>query len=77
MDDQVFTILITAIVTGIVQTIGTVIALKIHIDYLRKQADHNQEETRRAHSRIDKIELGGCALFGNELIRAQRGDKCH
>jgi len=42
--------------TGILSTVGTVKALNIHINYLRKQADENKAAIERAHHRIDKLQ---------------------
>lgn len=56
MSNDLMLALIVAVVTGSVSTLTTVVALRVHIMYLRdglKRVEHN---TLRAHQRIDKIE---------------------
>ena len=45
-----------AVVTGAVSTFGTVMALKIHIVYLRENINRIDESLNRAHARIDDME---------------------
>lgn len=52
---EISTIAITAIVTGGASTFCTVIALKVHIDYLREHVKRLEQAVTRAHSRIDNI----------------------
>lgn len=52
---EITTIGITAVVTGGVSTFCTVVALKVHIDYLREHVKRLESGMTRAHQRIDDL----------------------
>ncbi len=54
--DQLITMIITALVTGGFSTFTTVIALKVHINYLREAINRHEKAITRAHNRIDQID---------------------
>ncbi len=56
MENEIATVVITAIVTGTASTIGTVAALKVHINYLRESISLHHQAITRAHMRLDDIE---------------------
>jgi hypothetical protein len=47
--------LLTALVTGAFSSVATVIALKVHVDYLRASIGRLDLSVARAHKRIDGI----------------------
>ena len=49
-------IMITAAITGAISTAGTVVALRVHISYLREAVTDLKQCAQRAHDRIDRIE---------------------
>jgi len=55
MSNELLMILISSGLTGIVSTVGTVKALSVHINYLKKSVDDNCKAIERAHQRIDEI----------------------
>ena len=58
MDDgQILTMVITAAFTGAMSTFTTVIALKVHINYLREGLQRQELAIARAHERIDELDL--------------------
>lgn len=59
MSDQLTIALITALATGGISSIGTVVALRVHVNYLRENIERLHVSVARAHSRIDKIGTGG------------------
>ena len=48
--------IIAAVLAGGVSSVGTVIALRVHIDYLREGLKRVDGNSNRAHARIDQIE---------------------
>lgn len=46
----------TSLATGLVSSVATTKALHVHIDYLRKNDERQEEAIARAHSRLDKVE---------------------
>lgn len=46
----------TGVITGGFSAATTVIALKVHIVYLREHVERHERAIERAHSRIDDIE---------------------
>ncbi len=55
MDFQLAEIIMTAVVTGITSTVGTVAGIRVHIQYLREQVTEAKQAATRAHQRIDRI----------------------
>jgi hypothetical protein len=55
MESEIILILITAAVTGALSTAGTVIALRVHIGYLRDHIDKIETNLTRVHTRIDNL----------------------
>ena len=53
------TALLVAFITGGVSTFGTVIALRIHILYIRNDIKRIDESVTRAHIRIDNVDGKG------------------
>jgi hypothetical protein len=51
--------IIIASITGGVSTLTTVVALKVHISYLKEGLTRVDNAVRRAHERIDSIEHNG------------------
>ena len=45
-----------SVLTGLVSTLGTVAALKVHITYLRESVAKLEKAVTRAHKRIDEHE---------------------
>lgn len=62
MESEIVKILITAVVTGGVSTLSTIIGLRVHISYLRENIDRHEKSITRAHGRID--ELKHCVRSG-------------
>ncbi|NIB44733.1 hypothetical protein HBA55_34455 [Pseudomaricurvus alkylphenolicus] len=56
MTDQIISTILVSVATGVVSTTGTVIALKVHITYLREAIARHEAAITRAHARIDTIE---------------------
>ena len=56
MSNDLILALIVATVTGGVSTLTTVVALRVHIMYLRDGLKRVEQNATRAHQRIDKIE---------------------
>jgi acyl-coenzyme A thioesterase PaaI-like protein len=56
MELEILHILIASAVTGLISTTGTVVALKVHINYLREGSERHEKAITRAHARIDHIE---------------------
>ena len=63
MENQIFIAIVVAAVTGFVSTFTTVVALRVHIMYLRESIKNLHgdigrvdQSVIRAHKRIDKIE---------------------
>ena len=54
--ENVLEIIFTAGVTGVISTMGTVVALRVHIFYIRETLNRHEEAIRRAHERIDSHE---------------------
>jgi len=54
--EDFFTMIITAVVTGGFSAATTVIALKVHIVYLRESLARQEKAIERAHDRIDTID---------------------
>ncbi len=48
-------IIATALITGATSTAATVIALRVHISYLREAVQRIERSTTRAHERIDEM----------------------
>jgi len=48
--------IVTAVITGLVSTLGTVKALNVHISYLNKGLERLELAIQRAHERIDQLE---------------------
>ena len=55
MGDEMLTILMTAAITGALSTIGTVIALRVHIFYLRDHINRIEQNVNTVHKRIDNL----------------------
>ena len=53
--DQALEIVLTAAVTGIVSTISTVIALRVHIVWIRETLKRHEKAIQRAHERADDL----------------------
>lgn len=53
---DVMQIIATGVVTGALSTFSTVIALRVHITYLRETATRHETAITRAHERIDNVE---------------------
>lgn len=58
MTDSLLQIIITSTVTGLISTGATVVALKVHIMYLRERVAIMQTSIDAAHKRIDDITQG-------------------
>lgn len=50
------TALIAAVVSGLVSSLGTIAALKVHITYLRETLERHEKAIQRAHDRLDEHE---------------------
>lgn len=48
-------IVLTAVLTGAVSTLGTVAALRVHILYIRETLVRHEDAIKRAHERIDVL----------------------
>lgn len=55
MSDQIILVLVTAAVTGAISTVTTVIALRVHIGYLREHIAKIEQNLTRVHTRIDNL----------------------
>lgn len=53
--NDVLVIVGTSVFTGLVSTLGTVAALRVHIIYLREHIGRHEKTIERAHSRIDEL----------------------
>ena len=53
---DIIPIVLTSVVTGVLSTVGTVAALRIHIIYIRENLARNETAINRAHARIDALE---------------------
>ena len=47
---------VVAVATGMVSSVGTVLALRVHVLYLREGLERIGGAVERAHSRIDEME---------------------
>ncbi|NIB44756.1 hypothetical protein HBA55_34570 [Pseudomaricurvus alkylphenolicus] len=56
MIEQLVPVIIASAVTGGVSTFATVVALKVHINYLREAIARHEAAITRAHARIDSME---------------------
>lgn len=63
MTEQIFLIIVTAIVTSAGSALATVVGLRVHIDYIRTALkDHadvhkeHRDEFKRVHRRIDDVQ---------------------
>lgn len=50
------TAIIAAVATGLISSLGTVAALKVHITYLKENLERVDRSVQRAHGRIDMME---------------------
>jgi hypothetical protein len=55
MENEIMLVLVTAAITGALSTVGTVIALRVHIGYLRDHIDKIEANLTRVHTRIDNL----------------------
>lgn len=53
--NDVLVIVGTSVFTGLVSTLGTVAALRVHIMYLREHITRHETTIQRAHTRIDEL----------------------
>lgn len=53
---EVQTMIVASVITGLVSSLGTVAALKVHISYLKESIAELKNTTLRAHQRIDEHE---------------------
>lgn len=53
---DVINIVITAVITGAISTLGTIAGLRVHITYLRETLDRHEKAIERAHNRITELE---------------------
>lgn len=51
----IITVLITGGITGIISTVTTVIALRVHLKYLIESIERHEKAIARAHDRIDNL----------------------
>lgn len=60
MTEQIFLIIVTALVTSAGSALATVVGLRVHIDYIRARVelDHQEhrDEFKRVHRRIDEVQ---------------------
>tara|TARA_R110001599_G_scaffold287356_2_gene489918 strand:+ start:10617 stop:10814 length:198 start_codon:yes stop_codon:yes gene_type:complete len=63
MPDAIIMVIITSILTGGFSAISTVMALKVHIDYIRESLTRHEHAIDRAHKRLNSIER----MIGNGL----------
>ena len=54
--ENVLEIIFTAVATGVISTMGTVVALRVHIFYIRETLNRHEAAITRAHVRIDQHE---------------------
>ncbi|MBR9791218.1 MAG: hypothetical protein GYB58_05650 [Gammaproteobacteria bacterium] len=54
MDNTLVVAVVAAVGTGIVSTLGTVAALKVHISYITQTMIRLEKSIERAHTRIDE-----------------------
>lgn len=63
MQEDVFVVIITSILTGGFSAISTVLSLKVHISYIRETLARHEQAIERAHIRLDSVErVVGCGL---------------
>ena len=55
MMEEIVIIIVTAAVTGALSTFGTVVALRVHVGYLRAHVEKIENELTRVHTRIDNL----------------------
>jgi len=56
MASQFIMMVITAVITGGLSSIGTIAALRVHITYLGKTVDRHEEIIAHIHQRIDGLD---------------------
>jgi len=56
MASQFIMMVITAVITGGLSSIGTIAALRVHITYLGKTVDRHEEVIAHLHQRIDGLD---------------------
>lgn len=56
MASQIVMMVITAVITGGLSSIGTIAALRVHITYLGKAVDRHEEVIAHIHQRIDSMD---------------------
>ena len=57
MDGNLIVTIASAVGAGLVSSLGTVAALKVHISYLKENLDRVDRSVQRAHGRLDMQEL--------------------
>ncbi|MFV1873476.1 MAG: hypothetical protein ACMZ64_09170 [Oleiphilus sp.] len=63
MQETMIMVIITSILTGGFSAISTVMALKVHIAYIRESLARHEAAIERAHVRLDSVErVVGCGL---------------
>lgn len=56
MEGGLIEVILTAVGTGLVSSLGTISALRVHINYLRESLQRHEAAIERAHQRLDKVE---------------------
>lgn len=56
MTDTIVMVIITSVLTGGFSAISTVVALKVHIAYIRESLARHEAAIERAHTRLDSVE---------------------
>lgn len=53
--NDIVQIILTAVVTGLVSSIGTVAALRVHVTYLREAIKRHDEELKDVNKRVNEL----------------------
>lgn len=56
MTSEIVMMVITAVITGGLSSLGTIAALRVHITYLGKAVDRHEEVIAHIHQRIDGMD---------------------
>ena len=65
MTDSIIMVIVTSVLTGGFSAISTVMALKVHIAYIRESLARHEQAIERAHTRLDSVER----VVGNGLCK--------
>lgn len=56
--DQVVSAIVTAVLSGAISAMSAVVALRVHVAWIKETLERHEKAISRAHARVDELKGG-------------------